>query len=87
VKRLAALAIATLWPAVASACAVCGTATERNRTAFFIMTIVMSLLPLGLIGAGVLWFRRKLRQAEPREHTPAPKSASTRAVGALEPEH
>lgn len=53
--RLAALALGALWANAAEACAVCFTATERNRLAFFSTTIFLSLLPLGLIAAG-LWY-------------------------------
>lgn len=80
-KRLLALALTMLWPAVASACAVCGTSTERNRFAYLLMTIVMSLLPLGLFAAGGLWFRGKLRQAARREAAVRPVRAAVEPAG------
>lgn len=66
---LAMLARASKWvgllivalPARALACAVCGGGNPANRFAFFMMTIVMSLLPLGLFAAGFLWLRSRLR--------------------------
>jgi hypothetical protein len=62
VKRgLAALA-ALLLPSSALACAACVAAADRNRT-FFIMTIVLSLLPLAMIGGGLLWIARRARGA------------------------
>jgi hypothetical protein len=56
-RALVTLALLAL-PAVAEACAVCG-AADRNRNAFLGMTIFLSLLPLGMIGGGVLWLRRR----------------------------
>ena len=56
-RALATLALLAL-PAVAEACAVCG-AADRNRAAFLGTTIFLSLLPLGMIGGGVLWLRRR----------------------------
>ena len=50
-----------LLPARALACAVCGGGNPANRFAFFMMPIVMSLLPLGLFVAGFLWLRSRLR--------------------------
>jgi hypothetical protein len=63
---LSGLAIA-LGPAAAQACAVCAAAGERNRLAFFWSTIFLSLLPLGMFGAGGLWLRRQMRASEARE--------------------
>ncbi len=50
-----------LAPAAAWACAVCGTGDDRNRTAFFWMTIFLSLTPLAAMGAGVWWIVRHAR--------------------------
>jgi hypothetical protein len=63
-RRLAIAAVAllaTLAPAAAWACAVCGTGDDRNRTAFFWMTIFLSLTPLAAMGAGVWWIVRHAR--------------------------
>ena len=57
---LAAATLALLWPALAQACAVCGLG-GRNRSAFFVTTIVLSLLPLGMIAAGLVWIARNAR--------------------------
>lgn len=46
----------TLGPAVASACPVCG---QNDQRAFLVPTIMLSLLPLGLIGGGLFWWRRR----------------------------
>ena len=58
--RLAAFALGSLWPAVVIACPVCGGGGDspRSQLAFFNTTILLSLLPLGMIGGGVLWLRR-----------------------------
>jgi hypothetical protein len=48
------------WPAAAQACAACATSNERNRAAFFITTIVLSLLPLAMIAIGAMALRRRL---------------------------
>lgn len=57
-KLLRNVLLALLWPAAAHACAVCGALNDRNRAAFFGTTILLSLLPLGMIGGGVWWLRR-----------------------------
>jgi len=58
VKRFQMVCLSLLWPAAAHACAVCGAAADRNRAAFFGTTMLLSLLPLGMIGGGVWWLRR-----------------------------
>jgi len=70
-RRRAALAGALLLlvPTGAHACAVCGGFADRNRQAFFNMTILLSLLPLGLIGGGVWWVRKVLLRHETFEVT------------------
>ena len=57
IVALSAAAMA-LVPAAAWACPVCFTASPRVRMAFFGTTVLLSLLPLGMIGAGVEWIRR-----------------------------
>jgi hypothetical protein len=47
-----------LLPASAWACPFCFSGSPRVRMAFFGTTIFLSLLPLGMIGAGVVWIRR-----------------------------
>ena len=60
-RRISRLAfLATLLPAPAFACAVCAGGNPANRFAFFIMTIVMSLLPLVLFVGAFLWLRARL---------------------------
>lgn len=60
-KRAALLALVlTALPSLAFACAVCGGGNPTNRTTFFLSTIVLSLLPLGMFAAGAMWLRRRL---------------------------
>jgi predicted anti-sigma-YlaC factor YlaD len=54
-------AVLTSLPALAAACPTCGVANGRNKVAFFVTTVFLSLLPLGLIGAGLLWIVRNSR--------------------------
>ena len=50
--------LGALVPASAWACPFCFSGSPRVRMAFFGTTILLSLLPLGMIGAGVEWIRR-----------------------------
>jgi len=54
-------AVLTALPAIAAACPTCGVGNGRNKMAFFVTTIFLSLLPLGIIGAGLFWLARKGR--------------------------
>ncbi len=53
-----------LGPEVARACAVCGAVADEDgsRTAYIVTTVILSALPLGLVGGFVLWLRRLHRQ-------------------------
>lgn len=53
-----------LVPSVVFACPVCGNAPERSRAAYTMMTVVMSLLPLGVIGGLGYVFAQRLRKAD-----------------------
>jgi hypothetical protein len=69
---LAALATAialVLWPAPALACAVCGAGgTGDNAWAYTVMSVVLSLLPLAMIGGTVYWVARRQDAADVPEH-------------------
>jgi len=54
---------AIVLPAAAHACAVCFSGSPRTRLAFFDTTIFLSLVPLGIIGGGVLWVRRHAKRS------------------------
>jgi hypothetical protein len=51
----------TALPSLALACAACNVGNGRNKMAFFLTTIFLSLLPLALIGAGIFWIARNAR--------------------------
>lgn len=52
------IALTLVAPGAAHACAVCGAAADRNKSLFLGTTILLSLLPLALIGAAVWWVAR-----------------------------
>lgn len=53
-----------LIPAPLLACPVCGLAgVEDNLTAYAVMTLVLSALPLAMIGGVVTWIYRRSRHA------------------------
>ena len=58
-KTILSVPILLALPGVVHACAVCGAAVDRNRSAFLGTTILLSLLPLALIGAGLWWVGRR----------------------------
>lgn len=62
-RGLAAFAaLAALWtPSQVLACAACAANADRNRTTFLASTIVLSLLPLAMIGGGLWWIARQAR--------------------------
>ena len=55
---LTLIALTLVVPGAANACAVCGAAVDRNQSLFLGTTILLSLLPLGLIAAGLWWIAR-----------------------------
>ena len=71
----------SLMPAPALACAVCAGGNPANRFAFFASTIVLSLLPLGMLAGAFLWLRARLRErggdefVERDAFTPDPRPA------------
>jgi hypothetical protein len=60
-RALGVLALLAV-PAAAEACAVCGAAVDRNRTAFLVTTILLSFLPVVLMGAGIAWIAVRSRR-------------------------
>jgi len=65
-------------PRVSWACPACVSPTEdANRLAFILTTVVLSLLPLVIVGAFAWWLRRRSRQLNaapaqaPRSESPA----------------
>lgn len=72
-KRFAPLVALAVWlaPAVALACPVCFDANETNRDAFIATTVILSLLPLAMIGGLALFLRSRARSAEKTAETEA----------------
>ena len=58
-RRALPVVILLALPDVVDACAVCGAAVDRNKSAFVGTTILLSLLPLAMIGAGLWWVGRR----------------------------
>jgi hypothetical protein len=65
-----ALSLALVWlaiavlPDAAAACSVCFGGAEESRRAFLFTTVLLSLLPIGMIGALAWWVWRHVRQGE-----------------------
>jgi hypothetical protein len=55
---------AVLLPELARACAVCGAGADEDgsRTAYIVTAVVLSVLPVSVVGGFVLWLRRLQRQ-------------------------
>lgn len=65
----------TLVPAIALACPVCGQGREGSGTALLVMSIILTLLPLSMIGGVIFWAYRRVKRAEAEEALlSAPKS-------------
>lgn len=69
-RRGTLVLIALSTPAAASACSVCGQ-NGPGQGNFLVPTIFLSLLPLAMVGAGLLWLRRRVRAMERAEAPPA----------------
>lgn len=59
-----ALALSAALPELAHACPVCFEASDENRRAFVATTVLLSLLPLGMVTGAGLWLRRRVRRTE-----------------------
>lgn len=58
----AALVFLAILPAAAAACAVCFDTTAENRMAFMQTTVLLSLLPLVMVGGAGAWIRKRARE-------------------------
>jgi hypothetical protein len=56
--------VVTLTPAAARACPVCFDPNEENRWAFIVTTVLLSTLPLVMVGGIALWIRETLRGSD-----------------------
>ena len=67
-RSAAVAALMAAAPRAAHACAVClGGQSDLARQAFFGTTLLLTLLPLGLIGGLIWWIRRRAREIEAEE--------------------
>ena len=55
----------------AFACSVCFDSNAERRAAFLGTTVLLSLLPLGMLGSLVYWLRRRWLAANPDDEGPA----------------
>ena len=53
-----------LLPDAASACSVCYVGAEESRKAFLFTTVLLSLLPIGMIGTLAWWVWRSAREID-----------------------
>ncbi len=56
------LMLQTTAPALA--CPVCFSANKKSRTAFLVTTGLLSTMPWMIIGGGVFWYKRRLRELD-----------------------
>ena len=67
-KRILTATIALLLmpqtAAPALACPVCFSANKKSRTAFLVTTGLLSTMPWMIIGGGVFWYKRRMRELD-----------------------
>ncbi len=56
------LLLLILIPKIAKACAVCFSGKEETLEAFYITTVLLTLLPLVMLALIVIWLYRKYRK-------------------------
>ena len=61
-RYLLGVSIVLLSPMWAQACAVCSDGEKQNAMAFFWTTLLLTLLPLGLLAGLVRWVQKRSRQ-------------------------
>jgi hypothetical protein len=80
-----ALLFAALLPEAAAACSVCYGGEEESRSAFILTTVLLSVLPLAMIGSLVWWIARRVRAIEAADAVIAPPSPlgleTSRSIG------
>jgi hypothetical protein len=70
------VAAAAALPRAAEACAVCMSGREDDTSrAFLLGTLLLSTLPLALIGGLALWIRRRAREVAPAPAQPSQPGA------------
>lgn len=66
-----------LGPRALFACPMCFDPRAENRVAFATTAAVMTLLPLGMVGALALWLRRRARTLKEQGEDPNPDPPPT----------
>ena len=56
------LMLQTVAPALA--CPVCFSANKKSRAAFLVTTGLLSTMPWMIIGGGVFWYKRRMRELD-----------------------
>ena len=84
-RRALGILLLLALPAAAQACAVCGAAVDRNRTAFLVTTILLSLLPLALMGAALMWIVARARGSQAGEFAEREVAPGAARHGAADP--
>lgn len=54
-------------PEVAYACPVCFDSRDENRQAFFATAVLLTVLPLGMVGSMGLWMRKRFQEIDESE--------------------
>ena len=67
-KRTLTVSVALLLllqtAAPALACPVCFSANKKSRAAFLVTTGLLSTMPWMIIGGGVFWYKRRMRELD-----------------------
>lgn len=61
---ISAAALLIVLPEAAAACPVCFSGDEESRLAFLGTTVLLSLLPLGMVAGAGLWIRKRAREQD-----------------------
>jgi hypothetical protein len=89
IPSVLALVLSSAWARTATACAVCLSATDQTRNAYYGTTALLVVLPLLLLGGIGLWLyraaqRERRRRAIHLEH-PAGEGGAARGELPVEP--
>lgn len=62
-----AMVLLLVLPEVVYACPVCFDASDENRRAFLATAVMLTVLPLGMVGGIGLWMRRRFNEIDEAE--------------------
>ena len=60
----ALMVLVMIMPEEAYACPVCFDSRDENRMAFFTTALLLTFLPLGMVGGVGLWMRKRFREMD-----------------------